>query len=89
MLIFCIQKSGQQPVSFVPLTLVMGPDMLGLGPDGPATDESGLGPLIEAFDLKGAMLWETPAAKVNCSRSSTLVRPLAVWAEKNGKWKTG
>jgi hypothetical protein len=74
-------------VPWTKLTLVIGPDMLGLWPEGPATDESGLGPLIEAFDLNGAMLWETPEAKVNCSRSSTLVRPLADWAEKWEKWK--
>ncbi len=30
-----------------------------------------------AFDLKGVMDWDTPEARVNCSLSSTLVRPLA------------
>lgn len=29
------------------------------------------------LETKGVMLWETPSAKVNCSRSSTLVFPLA------------
>lgn len=27
--------------------------------------------------LNAAMLWDTPSAKINCSRSSMLVRPLA------------
>lgn len=52
--------------------------MLGRWPELPETEASGLGPLKEGFDLKGVMLCETPAARVNCSRSSTLVRPLAV-----------
>ena len=55
--------------------------MLGLCPEPPPETEdaaSGLGPLNEGLDLKGAMLCETPAANVNCSRSSTFVRPLAV-----------
>lgn len=30
--------------------------------------------------LNAAMLWETPSARINCSLSSTLVRPLAVAA---------
>ena len=30
------------------------------------------------FDTKPAIDWLTPEARVNCSRSSTLVRPLAV-----------
>jgi hypothetical protein len=59
-------------------TFVIGPEMLGRCPAAPATEASGLGPLKDGLDLKGAMLCETPAAKVNCSRSSTLVRPLAV-----------
>lgn len=28
--------------------------------------------------LKAVMVWDTPSAKMNCSRSSMLVRPLAV-----------
>ena len=55
------------------------------GPELPDTEASGLGPLNDGLDLKGAMLCETPAAKVNCSRSSTLVRPLAVEREREDK----
>lgn len=41
----------------------------------PETEE--VGDSRGAFDLKGVMDWETPEARVNCSRSSTLVRPFA------------
>ena len=41
----------------------------------PETEDVGLS--LGAFDLNGVMDWETPEARVNCSRSSTLVRPLA------------
>ena len=58
-------------------TLVMGPIMLNLWPELLATDASGLAPLIDILGLNVAIPWETPGAKVNCSRSSTLVRPLA------------
>ncbi len=61
------------------LTFVMGPETLGRCPELPETEASGLGPLNDGLDLKGVMLWETPAARVNCSRSATLARPLAVW----------
>ena len=65
------------------LTFVIGPETLGrCWLELPETEASGLGPLKDGLDLNGVMLWETPAAKVNCSRSSTLVRPLAVWAER-------
>ena len=43
----------------------------------PETEEVGLS--LGALDLKGVIDWETPEARVNCSRSSTLVRPLAGW----------
>ena len=57
-------------------TLVMGPcmDPLRVSPE---TEDVGLS--LGAFDLKGVMDWETPEARVNCSRSSTLVRPFAGW----------
>ena len=41
----------------------------------PETEDVGLS--LGAFDLNGVIDWETPEARVNCSRSSTLVRPLA------------
>ena len=44
-------------------------------PVSPETEE--VGDSRGALDLKGVMDWETPEARVNCSRSSTLVRPLA------------
>ena len=44
----------------------------------PETEEVGDSPRSpRGFDLNGVMDWETPEARVNCSRSSTLVRPLA------------
>lgn len=54
-------------------TFVMGPETLGLCP---CPEMEPLGDCA-VRDLKGVMLWETPDASVNCSRSSTLVRPLA------------
>lgn len=59
-------------VSFYLFTLVMGPEMLCLCPD---TELPGLD---WARDLKGVMDCDTPDASVNCSRSSTFVRPLAI-----------
>jgi hypothetical protein len=54
--------------------LVIGPciDPFLVSPD---TEEVGLS--RGAFDLNGVIDWETPEARVNCSLSSTLVRPLA------------
>jgi hypothetical protein len=37
-------------------TFVIGPEMLGRCPAAPATEASGLGPLKDGLDLKGAML---------------------------------
>jgi hypothetical protein len=69
-------------------TLVMGPALPEKElrwPEPPwldTLDELGLG-----LDLKAVMLWETPSAKMNCSRSSMLVRPLAGWSsEQNKNW---
>ena len=50
-------------------TLVMGPAV------GTETER---GDGLPAFALNGASDCETPGARMNCSRSSTLVRPLAV-----------
>lgn len=38
--------------------------------------------LIGVFDLKAVIAWLTPSAKINCSRNSMLVRPLAKHAHK-------
>ena len=57
------------------LTFVIGPETLCLCPE---TELPGLGsPAPEALDLNGVMDCETPLARVNCSRSSTFVRPFA------------
>ena len=56
----------------------MGPEMLGLCP-WPEMDPDGD---CAVLDLNGVMDWETPEARVNCSRSSTLVRPLAANTHK-------
>lgn len=45
-------------------------------PDWLDTELLGLG-----LDLNGVMLWDTPSARMNCSRNSTLVRPLAIWVQ--------
>lgn len=61
-------------------TLVMGPAVLEKEPRWP--EPPWLDTLVElglGLDLKAVMLWETPSAKMNCSRSSMLVRPLAGW----------
>ena len=59
-------------------TLVIGPEMLPLWPDWPPdTELFGLPSVLEGLALNAVILCETPEAKVNCSRSSTLVRPLA------------
>lgn len=58
------------------LTLVMGPET----PFRPSPDTEEVGDAAEVFDIlevNPTTLWLTPAASVNCSRSSTLVRPLA------------
>ena len=57
------------------LTLVIGPDV-GM-PFLPSPDMEEVGEAAGALDLKGVMDWDTPEARVNCSLSSTLVRPLA------------
>ena len=66
------------------LTLVMGPEMLCLCPC-PETELPGLGsPAPDcALDLNGVIDCETPEASVNCSRSSTFVRPLAAITRLN------
>ena len=51
--------------------------MLGRCPDWPETELLGLVSEALGLDLKPVMLCETPGARVNCSRNSTLVRPLA------------
>jgi hypothetical protein len=43
----------------------------------PSPDMDEVGEAAGALDLKGVMDCETPEARVNCSLSSTLVRPLA------------
>ena len=57
------------------LTLVMGPEVG--RPLRPSPEMEEVGEAAGALDLKGVMDWETPEARVNCSLSSTLVRPLA------------
>ena len=53
----------------------MGPETLCRCPE---TELPGLGsPAAEGLDLNAVMDCETPLASVNCSRSSTFVRPLA------------
>ena len=53
----------------------MGPETLCLCPE---TELPGLGsPAAEGLDLKAVMDCETPLARVNCSLSSTFVRPFA------------
>jgi hypothetical protein len=32
---------------------------------------------VDVLGLKAVMLWDIPSARMNCSRSSTFVRPLA------------
>ena len=56
--------------------MVMGPCMppFLVSPD---TEEVGELASRGALDLNGVIDWETPEARVNCSLSSTLVRPLA------------
>ena len=53
----------------------MGPETLCRCADSP--DMEPLGLLSLGFDLNGVILCDTPDARVNCSLSSTLVRPLA------------
>lgn len=64
------------------LIFVIGPEILPLGcPDAPPdTELLGLAPgaaSLVRLALKAVILCDAPGAKVNCSRSSTLVRPLA------------
>ena len=64
------------------ITFVIGPEILPLGcPDAPPeTELFGLAPgaaSLVRLALKAVILCDAPGAKVNCSRSSTLVRPLA------------
>ena len=72
------------------LTLVMGPET----PFRPSPDTEEVGDAAEVFDIlevNPTTLWLTPAASVNCSRSSTLVRPLAKrrkYFEKSKSFKT-
>lgn len=49
---------------------------------GPTVDIAPVFGLITGFDLNAAMPWLTPSAKINCSRSSTFVRPLATRCSK-------
>ena len=70
------------------ITFVIGPEILPLGcPDAPPdTELLGLAPgaaSLGLLDLKAVILCDAPGAKVNCSRSSTLVRPLAKKIGKN------
>ena len=57
--------------------------MLGRCPDWLETELLGLASALD-LDLKAVILWETPEARVNCSRSSTLVRPLAKLGGEKG-----
>ena len=43
----------------------------------PSPDTDDVGDSLGALVLNEVMAWLTPGASVNCSRSSTLVRPLA------------
>merc|ERR1719150_2611320 len=76
-------NDGRAPIgrlrSDFSLILVMGPEMLCLCPC-PETELPGLGsPAPDcARDLNGVIDCDTPDASVNCSRSSTFVRPLAL-----------
>ena len=59
-------------------TLVMGPAELGLREACPETELFGLSVFcVDVLGLNEVILCDTPGASVNCSRSSTLVRPLA------------
>lgn len=54
-------------------TFMMGPcELMGTGDGDPWCD-----PGVDIRGLNAAMLCDTPSAKMNCSRSSMLVRPLA------------
>lgn len=67
-------------------TLVMGPAELGLREACPETELFGLSVFcVDVLGLNEVILCDTPGASVNCSRSSTLVRPLA----KKGVKKLG
>ena len=53
-------------------------------PDWLETELLGLG-----LALNGAMLWDTPSARMNCSRNSTLVRPLAARPSTHRRTNSG
>ncbi len=61
------------------LTFVIGPVM----PFLPSPDTLLVGDSLGAFVLNEVMAWLTPGARVNCSRNSTLVRPLAANTKKD------
>ena len=64
----------------------MGPAELGLREACPETELFGLSVFcVDVLGLNEVILCDTPGASVNCSRSSTLVRPLA----KKGVKKLG
>jgi len=51
------------------------PGTMALWPDGLDMELLGLGALV----LKGVIPWDTPSGRMNCSRSSMLVLPLAIY----------
>ena len=61
------------------LTFVIGPVM----PFLPSPDTELVGDSLGALVLNEVMAWLTPGARVNCSRNSTLVRPLAANTKKD------
>lgn len=62
------------------LILVMGPAELGLREACPETELLGLSVFcVDVLGLNEVILCDTPGASVNCSRSSTLVRPLELF----------
>lgn len=70
------QTQGGQRLAF---TFIMGPcELIGTGDGDPWCD-----PGVDMRGLNAAMLCDTPSAKMNCSRSSMLVRPLA---DSSHKW---
>ena len=60
--------------------------MLGLREPCPETELLGLSAFCcwDVLGLNDVIDWDTPGASVNCSRSSTLVRPLAKKNQANG-----
>lgn len=49
--------------------------------------ETLLAPVVPGLALKAVMVWDTPSAKMNCSRSSIFVRPLATLRQEEIKQK--